>query len=85
MLALPLATLIGGCLHSDVFSILPLVKTVHGFAPAVALTFLMATMLFSIAEWALLSQAFRTKLIARYCACLLVLALVCGLIALPIL
>lgn len=80
-LALPLATLIGGCLHSDVFSILPIVRTVHSFAPAVALTFLLSTMLFSIAEWALLSQAFRGKLIARYCAVLLGLALLCGLIA----
>lgn len=81
-LALPLATLIGGCLHSDVFSILPIVQTLHDFSPAVALNFLLAVMLFSIAEWALLSQAFRAKLIARYCALLLVLALASGVLAL---
>lgn len=80
-LALPLATLLGGALHSDVFSIMPVVQTLHNAAPAVALTFLMSTMLFSVAEWALLSQAFRTKLIARYCSLLLGLALVGGVIA----
>ena len=81
-LALPLATLIGGCLHSDVFSVLPIVETAHAYSPAVALTFLLATMLFSIAEWALLSQAFRGRLIARYCVLLLALALVSGVAAL---
>ena len=81
-LALPLATLIGGCLHSDVFSVLPIVQTAYAYSPAVALTFLLATMLFSIAEWALLSQAFRGKLIARYCALLLALALLSGVAAL---
>lgn len=84
-LALPLATLIGGCLHSDVFSILPLVLTVHAYSPAVALTFLLSVMLFSIAEWALLSQAFRARLIARYCFVLLTLSLLSGVIALLIL
>ena len=39
-------------------------------------------MLFSIAEWALLSQAFRGRLIARYCLTLLGLALAAGVIAL---
>ena len=82
VLALPLATLIGGCLHSDVFSVLPIVQTAYAYSPAVALTFLLATMLFSIAEWALLSQAFRGKLIARYCALLLALALLSGVAAL---
>lgn len=82
VLALPLATLIGGCLHSDVFSVLPIVQTAYAYSPAVALTFLLATMLFSIAEWALLSQAFRGKLIARYCALLLALALLSGVVAL---
>lgn len=82
VLALPLATLIGGCLHSDVFSVLPIVQTAYAYSPAVALTFLLSTMLFSIAEWALLSQAFRGKLIARYCALLLALALLSGVAAL---
>lgn len=81
-LALPLAMLIGGCLHSDVFSILSIVQTAYAYSPAVALTFLLSTMLFSIAEWALLSQAFRGKLIARYCALLLTLALLSGVMAL---
>ncbi len=80
--ALPLATLLGGALHSDVFSILPIVRTAHAFSPAVALNFLLSTMLFSIAEWALLSQCFRFKLIARYCAVLLAMALLCGVLAL---
>lgn len=84
-LALPLATIVGGCLHSDVFSILPVVQTIFAYSPAVALTFLLSTMLFSIAEWALLSQAFRTKLIARYCGLLLIMALLCGVLALFIL
>lgn len=82
VLALPLATLIGGCLHSDVFSILPIVETLHTFSPAVALNFLLSVMLFSIAEWALLSQAFRAKLIARYCGLLLLLSLASGVLAL---
>lgn len=85
VLALPLATIIGGCLHSDIFSILPVVQTIFAYSPAVALTFLLSTMLFSIAEWALLSQAFRTRLIARYCGLLLSLALLCGILALVIL
>ena len=80
--ALPLATIVGGCLHSDVFSILPIVQTAYAYSPAVALNFLLSVMLFSIAEWALLSQAFRGRLIARYCLTLLGLALVAGVIAL---
>ena len=70
-LALPLAAILGGCLHSDVFSILPIVQTIYAYSPAVSLTFLLSVMLFSIAEWALLTQVFRAKLIARYCAALL--------------
>ena len=80
--ALPLATIVGGCLHSDVFSILPIVQTAYAYSPAVALNFLLSVMLFSIAEWALLSQAFRGRLIARYCLTLLGLALAAGVIAL---
>ena len=80
-LALPLATLVGGALHSDVFSILPIAQMLLEHSLPVALCFLLATMLFSIAEWALLSQAFRPKLIARYCGCLLLGALACGLLA----
>ncbi|MGI5885696.1 MAG: permease, partial [Candidatus Spyradocola sp.] len=57
-LALPLATILGGCLHSDVFSILPIVQTIYAYSPAVSLAFLLSVMLFSIAEWALLSQVF---------------------------
>lgn len=49
---------------------------------AVSLTFLLSVMLFSIAEWALLTQVFRAKLIARYCAALLLLALCSGILAL---
>ena len=81
-LALPLAAILGGCLHSDVFSILPIVQTIYAYSPAVSLTFLLSVMLFSIAEWALLTQVFRAKLIARYCAALLLLALCSGILAL---
>ncbi len=84
VLSLPLATLIGGCLHSDVFSILPIVTTLLSFSKPVALTFLLSAMLFSIAEWALLSQSFRVKLIARYCGVLLGLAFLCGIVMLII-
>lgn len=84
-LALPLAALLGGCLHSDVFSILPIVQTIYAYSPAVSLTFLLAVMLFSIAEWALLTQVFRARLIARYCAVLLLLALLSGVLALALL
>ncbi len=80
-LALPLAALAGGVLHSDVFSILPIAQMLVGYSLPVGLCFLLATMLFSIAEWALLAQAFRPRLIARYCACLLLGALLCGLLA----
>ena len=55
-LALPLAAILGGCLHSDVFSILPIVQTIYAYSPAVSLTFLLSVMLFSIAEWALLTR-----------------------------
>ena len=82
--SLPLATIIGGCLHSDVFSILPIVLTLLAYSKPVALTFLLSSMLFSIAEWALLSQSFRVRLIARYCAVLLGLAFLCGLVTLLI-
>ena len=81
-LALPLAAILGGCLHSDVFSILPIVQTIYAYSPAVSLTFLLSVMLFSIAEWALLTQVFRAKLITRYCAALLFLALCSGILAL---
>ena len=66
----------------SIFSILPIVQTIYAYSPAVSLTFLLSVMLFSIAEWALLTQVFRAKLIARYCAALLLLALCSGILAL---
>lgn len=72
-LALPLAAILGGCLHSDVFSILPIVQTIYAYSPAVSLTFLLSVMLFSIAEWALLTaglprKAHRALLRRRCCS-----------------
>ncbi len=78
--ALPLSALVGGALHSDVFSILPIVQLLLQHSLPVALCFLLSTMLFSVAEWALLSQAFRPRLIARYCGTLLLGALVLSLL-----
>ena len=44
--ALPIATLIGGALHADAFSILPITGTLLSFSAPVALTFLLSSMLF---------------------------------------
>lgn len=79
--ALPVATLLGGALHSDVFSILPIAQMLLEHSYSVALCFLLATMLFSVAEWALLYRAFKPRLIARYCGVLLGFALVVGVLA----
>ncbi|MDR3085913.1 MAG: permease [Christensenellaceae bacterium] len=80
-LALPLAVLLGGGLHSDVFSISPIVRALLDHSTALGLGFLLGTMLFSVAEWALLSRIFKAKLIAKYCASLLTLSLCFALIA----
>lgn len=79
--ALPLATVIGGALHSDVFSIMPIVQMVFSYSFPVALSLLLGTMLFSVAEWALLSKVFKTRLIAKYCLILLGFAFASGLVA----
>ncbi|MDR2514095.1 MAG: permease [Christensenellaceae bacterium] len=79
--ALPLAVLLGGALHSDVFSISPVVRALLGHSGAVGLGFLLAAMLFSVAEWALLSRIFKARLIAKYCGALLALSLCFAMVA----
>lgn len=85
MLSGLLAAVIGFPLHSDVFSITPIIQLLRGMSAPVALTFTLSAMVTSVPSVVLLTQALKPKAIVRYVGILVLLTLCCSLAALVIL
>jgi len=85
MLSGLLAAVIGFPLHSDVFSITPIIQLLRGMFAPVALTFTLSAMVTSVPSVVLLTQALKPKAIVRYVGILVLLTLCCSLAALVIL
>lgn len=77
-LSMLVASVIGLPIHSDMFTILPLIGIFRMLSVPVALIFIVATMMISIPEIVLLSRAFKAKFIAVYTGVLFALTLILG-------
>lgn len=84
VLAVILACLAGAPLHSDVFTVLPLIELSESASISVALALSLGTMCISVSEIVLLIRVFRTKFIAIYSAVLVGLSLLVSLLSLMI-
>ncbi len=84
ILAFLLAVILGGVLHSDVYSTLPIIMLLYQFSPPLALTFLLSVMAISVAELVLLSKVFSQKLLGAYTGVLLGMSLIAGLVWLAV-
>ena len=85
MLSGLLAAVIGFPLHSDVFSITPIIQLLRGMSAPVALSFALSAMVTSVPSVVLLTQALKPKAIVRYVGILVLLTLCCSLAALVVL
>ncbi len=70
--------LVGLPIHSDMFTILPLIGIFRTLSIPVALSFIVATMMISVPEIVLLSRAFKARFIAVYTGVLFVLSVALG-------
>ena len=73
-----LVAIIGLPIHSDVFTILPILLMLKEVSKGVALTFALAAMSISLPSIILLSRAFRVKFILIYTAILFALSVIIG-------
>lgn len=77
---LAIAVLSGAAIHSDVYSVLPVLKLVAPLSLPVSVGFTLGVMAISIPEAVLLLRVFRGKYVALYSGILTGLALVSGLL-----
>ena len=75
-----LAAVVGLPIHSDVFTILPILLLLKEMSIGVALTFTLATMSISLPSVILLSRTFKTKFIFIYSLILFILSILIGYI-----
>ena len=79
-LSILIAALIGFPIHSDVFTISPILQLLGNISLPVSLTFTLSTMVVSIPGVVLLSRVLKPKVIATYIGVLISLTLVCGFV-----
>ena len=79
-LSILIAALIGFPIHSDVFTISPILQLLGNISLPVSLTFTLSTMVVSIPGVVLLSRVLKPKVIATYIGVLIGLTLVCGFV-----
>lgn len=75
ILSATMAALIGLPIHSDVFSILPVLRLLYQVCPSVAVAFSISTMVISIPGMVLLSRVLKPKVILQYTGTLAALTL----------
>jgi len=75
-----LAAIIGLPIHSDVFTILPILLLLKEMSTGVAISFALATMSISLPSVILLTRAFKGKFILLYTAILFLLSVIIGYI-----
>ncbi len=79
-----IAALIGFPIHSDIFSITPILHLLKEIYPPVAMTFTLSTMVISIPGIVLLSRVLKPKVISAYVGILISLTLLCGFVLIPL-
>lgn len=79
-LSVVLAGLIGAPIHSDMFTIMPLVIMLKDISASVTLTFVTAAMVISVPEVVLLTRAFKPKFLAVYVSIVVLLSMVAGFV-----
>lgn len=84
ILSTTVVTLVGIPIHSDIFSIAPLIKLFLNISPSLALTFAVSTMAISLPSVIILTRALKTKTVLTYCGVIAGLTLVFGYMAMLI-
>ena len=79
-LSVILAGLIGAPIHSDMFTIMPLVLMLKDISASVTLTFVTAAMVISVPEVVLLTRAFKPKFLAVYVSIVVLLSMAAGFV-----
>lgn len=80
-----IAALVGFPIHSDVFTIMPILRLLKDIYQPVSMTFTLATMVISIPGIIILSRVLKARTIAIYVVVLMVLTLGVGFLLIPIL
>ena len=85
LLSTAIVTLIGLPIHSDIFSIAPVLLLLLKISPAVALTFTLSSMVISVPSAILLTRALRIRVVLLYCGIAAVVSLLVGMASIFIL
>jgi uncharacterized membrane protein YraQ (UPF0718 family) len=80
-----IVSLIGIPIHSDIFSIAPIIILLKTLSPSVSLSFTLATMAISLPSIIILTRAIKTKTVVIYCSVIIALTLVVGYLSILIL
>ena len=84
-LSTSIVTIVGIPIHSDIFSIAPVLLLLLQISPAVAMAFALATMVLSIPSIVILTRALKAKTVAVYCGVLIALTFAINWIGLLVL
>ena len=74
-LSTTIAFVIGLPIHSDIFSVAPVLTLLLEISPSVALAFVLPTMALSIPSVVILTRALKTKVVAVYCGVIVAITL----------
>lgn len=77
-LSTTVVSLVGIPIHSDIFSISPVLTLLLSISPPVALAFGLSTMAISVPSIVILTRALRAKAVALYCGIVIALTLMAG-------
>ncbi|MCI5923183.1 MAG: permease [Oscillospiraceae bacterium] len=81
MLSSLIVSVVGIPIHSDIFTIAPVLLLLLKISPAVALSFALSSMVISIPSAILLTRALRGKTVALYCAAATGITMLVGLLS----
>lgn len=79
-LSVTLVSLVGIPIHSDIFSIAPIIKLLAQISPAVGLSFTFSTMAISLPSVVIMTRALKLKTVAWYCSIIVGLVIFIGYI-----
>lgn len=83
-LSTTIVALIGIPIHSDIFSVAPLITLLMTLSPSLALTFSFSTMAISLPSVIILTRVLKTKTVLIYCGTIAALVLIIGYVGLLI-
>lgn len=84
-LSATIVSLIGIPIHSDIFSVSPVLLLLQEISPVVALSFATATMAISVPSIVILTRALKTKTVLIYCGILIGIVLLTSWLCIPLL